>query len=102
MIECVMIDKAEYLKLVDLSNNLNKVRVYEVEIGNNIDEYVYREVYTYKYEGLNNTDYNPDQVIQNCIKTTIASMFNDPDYSYLLEPDASISWETQTYIRDLL
>ena len=103
MIECLIVEKEKYEKLInslncgedrsDFSNN--KVRVFEVEISNDIDEYVYREVFIYDY----NVDF--EIVAKKCLKATMLKMINDEEYSYLLQPEVTLSCSTLTYTRDV-
>lgn len=100
MIECLIVEKEKYEQLLnsiggdDISSN-KKVRVFEVEISNDIDEYVYREIFIYDY----NVDF--EVVAKKCLKATMLKMINDEEYSYLLQPEVTLSCSTLTYTRDV-
>lgn len=107
MVECVMIEKSVYDSLLDLSNNRvnidlsnnrfdnsnNKVRIFEVTITNNINDFKFVDIHVYNY----NVDF--EIVGPKCLKESMLKMLTDSDIEII--SDMEFYCETQTYIREV-
>lgn len=98
MVECVMIDKSLFDSLMDLSSNRFdssgcKVRIFEVSITNNINDYKFVDIHVYNY----NVDF--EIVGPKCLKESMLKMLTENDYEVISEME--FYCETQTYIREV-
>lgn len=98
MVECIMIEKSVYDSLLNLSNNRfdssnNKVRVFEVTISNNINDFKFVDIHVYNY----NVDF--EIVGPKCLKESMLKMLTNPENEF--DSDIEFYCETQTYIREV-
>lgn len=98
MVECVMIDKSLFDSLMDLSSHRfdssgSKVRVFEVSISNNINDFKFVDIHVYNY----NVDF--EVVGPKCLKESMMKMLTDSGSEFISEME--FYCETQTYIREV-